>query len=99
MDVVRKKFCTKSVIYKDSIVLYSSQNAIEVIKFCATINKKIYGLDAFKLVDSGIKPFLEFSTDYSCDETVKVYEKAINHIQELFDKNLYFEIVYEGYSA
>ncbi|MDR0840562.1 MAG: hypothetical protein LBN26_04150 [Christensenellaceae bacterium] len=99
MDLVKDVFATKAVSYKGGIIMYHPQDAVDVIKFCKNIDKKIYGLDAFKLIgNDGIQPFLEFSTDYSYDgEPDKIYQKAIDHIQRLSDKGLYFEVVYEGY--
>jgi hypothetical protein len=97
MDIVKETFFTKSIVYKNSIVLYNPQNAVDVVKFCQTMNKRIYGLDAFRFVGNGIQPVLEFSTDYSCDKSAKVYEEAIEHVQKLFDENLYFEVIYTGY--
>jgi len=97
MDLVKEMFSSKSVIYKDSIVLYSPQDAVHVVKYCQTICKQIFGLDVFKLVGDEIQPFLELSTDYSCDEPIKAYEKAIMHISELSDRNIYLEVVYDGY--
>jgi hypothetical protein len=96
MDIIAKNFLDVAIKH-NKMTLYHPQDAIKVIKKCQQLNKRVYGIDAFKLNEPYIQPFMEFSTDYSDDYSDAIYTNAIEHIQKHSDKGFVFEIVYEGY--
>lgn len=88
-------FSKSAINYKSAIILFYPKDAIEVIKYCKKLKRKIYGIDAFDLSGKGIQPFMEHSIDYSSNLYDDTWTQAISHVEKLADKGLVFEIVYE----
>lgn len=70
LDNIEKQFKDTSIIHHN-IFLFRPYDALAVIEKCRSLNKKIYGIDAFNLFENGkIQPVMEQSIDY----TSKGYE-------------------------
>lgn len=94
MDTIESIFSDVSIKH-DTITLYYPNDAIRVIEKCKELDKKVYGIEAFRVNNQYIQPFMEFSTDYSYDVSSDPYAKAIEHIKKYSDRGFVFEIVYE----
>lgn len=93
-DVIKEKYKEKAVVY-DNIWMYFIKTAKDVIIDCEKNQKKIVGLEAFKLTGEGIQPSQEHSIDL--DVNKDSWRKAIDFLSNIKDTDYLYEIWYEGY--
>lgn len=99
MDIIETEF-EDVVIKRGNMRMYNTVDAVNVIKKCHQLNKKIYAIDALKVWDTYIQPFMEQSVDYTeitDDPKCNVWEMAIEFINSKKDMGFVYEIVYDGY--
>lgn len=73
--------------------LFSIDNAIKAIEIAKQNEINVLGIDAFRITDTTICPFMEHSIDYS--EKKNIFDDAISFIKERKDMNFLFEITFD----
>ena len=95
MDIIKEKFKNESIVYKDSIVLYNSVVAQDVVRACLQHDKEIYRLEAFLIREKGgIQPCMEFSRIYEGVAPKTAANQAIEFLKEMIEQPYLFEIMY-----
>lgn len=72
-------------------------DALDVIKKCKELNRKIFGIDAFKITEKITQPILEHSIDYKIvqESDNGNWSEAIKFLQERMNEDFVYEIIYE----
>lgn len=95
MDSIQKEFRDRAIV-KAGTYLFGPQDAIEVVKKCSQIERKILGIDAFVVTDNTVQPFMEHSIDYSVGGLQGGnWNEAEQFILERAEMGFVFEVVYE----
>lgn len=95
MDLVEKEFNGKAIV-RGGIHLFSWRDALDLIKCCHLCQRKILGIDSFRITEHTIQPVLEHSVDFSIKgKSEGNWLEAENFIKERVEEELVFEIVYE----
>ncbi|MFI8715721.1 hypothetical protein [Brevibacillus brevis] len=95
MDSMEQEFESRAIV-RHNLLLFTGLDAITVIKRCEELNKKIYGIDAFRLKEQCIQPVMEESIDYSnTPDSDGNWADAVQFIKTRLNENLVFEIVYD----
>lgn len=95
MDSIEKEFQHRAIV-RNNIFLFRAIDAITVIKRCEELNKKLHGIDAFRLKEPCIQPATEESIDYSNTLNSDGYwADAALFIEKRLNKDLVFEIIYD----
>jgi len=71
---------------------------LRIVKECRILNIKILGIDTAKMTNKLTQPFMEHSIDFSCiylDDSVNIWDKAVDLIKLKENLGLSFEIVVE----
>ena len=91
------KFKNVAITY-NNMVLFKTEDAIELVRECLKANKSVYGIDAFILNEPNIEPYMEYSINaneaFTNHEQAEVY---VMHLSKYLGTELVFEVVYEGY--
>lgn len=95
MDIIEREF-DKRAIRREGIYLFDSHGALDVIKRCHDLKKRILGIDSFRITENTTQPVLEYSIDFSIRMDAKdIWKEAENFIMNNDNKGLVFEVVYE----
>lgn len=79
-----------------NLILFPFQDALLFIEKCQKTEKKVLGVDGFRVIGDKIQPDQqETSEDYDNDDFNIAVEKAKAFLQEREKKGLWFEIVTE----
>ena len=95
MDIIQEEFKEQSIVYGNSIVLYTPATAQNVVKACLRHNKEVYRLEAFLIQEcGGIQPFMEFSRTYENISAQAAAQQALDFLAEMSDQPYLFEVMY-----
>lgn len=94
MNKAELLFKDKAVI-KGGLMLFSKDDAVQLVLGCKKENIKILGIDSFRIVGDKIQPSLEDSIDLSKINETENYAKAADFIENRSDE-FYFEITSDG---
>ena len=86
-----KVFMQRYAIHHFGIDLLHLSDAIELIDLCQAADIPVLGIDAFRLCDDCIQPFLEHSADFSHANVS--YQEIREFLASKRQHNLIFEIV------
>lgn len=96
MSKVESLFKSKA-IFRNDMMLFSKEHAIEFINACENHAYVILGIDAFHIFEDKIQPSLENSVDFSSNLYKQKTEDNISDAREFLshrENSLVFEIVY-----
>jgi len=93
MDQIEKEFQKKALV-RGGIYLFHPEDAVKVIERCRILNKRILGIDSFRITDKETRPVdsIDFSIDGSSEG---FWQEAIEFIRLRRNEGLMFEIVHE----
>lgn len=93
MDLIENEFAQKAII-RGGTFLFRKSDAIDLINKCKELNMNILGIESFEIINNSIKP--KEILDCSVDESYGGHcSLAIEFIQQPFNQNLVFEVVYD----
>jgi hypothetical protein len=95
VDFIEKEF-EKVATVRGGISLFKPSDALNLIKRCHNLNRKILGIDSFRITEQTTQPFLEHSIDFSfINASSGNWLEAEKFILEREHEGLVFEVVYE----
>ena len=86
-------------IKRNNLLLYTKENVFKLIDYLEINDIPIFGFDAFVITDNWIKPYLEFSPDYSAYKSNnEIYSIARKDILRTINenKNFLYKLVYNN---
>ena len=90
---------SKKAIHRPGMDLYSVEDAILLVNLCRQASLPVLGIDAFTLLEGGIRPDMGNSIDLSTKKYDKFkeeekYDLAIQFLVDRRKLNFVYEIVY-----
>ncbi|MBB6214117.1 hypothetical protein HNQ80_000186 [Anaerosolibacter carboniphilus] len=95
MDEIENEYSSKATI-RGNTYLFVAEDAIDVIKRCHELDRRILGIDSFIITEHATKSILEHCLDCSLQKNKDgCWTIAENFIRERMDLGMVFEIVYD----
>ncbi|TFB12984.1 hypothetical protein E3U55_16815 [Filobacillus milosensis] len=93
MDLIEKEFSNRAIV-REGIYLFQLSDAIDVVNKCKELKLNILGVDSFEIIGNSIMPKEIFHCSINANDGN--WSEAIRFIQEPFNQELVFEIVYDN---
>jgi hypothetical protein len=93
MDIFDENLYQKAII-RGNLMFFYPNEAILFINKCKSQNRKILGIDAFKITETSTQPVSEHSIDFSFKEADN-WSESIKFIEERAKLGLVFEVIFD----
>jgi hypothetical protein len=90
-EIIDKELYEKAVL-RGNLMFFHSNEALILIMRCENQNRKILGIDAFRITESTTQPVSEHSIEFS-DTNVGNWKESIEFIEKRKTAGLLFEVV------
>lgn len=95
MDLIESEFIERAIV-RGNLLFFRAADAINVIERCYETNKRILGIDSFKITENATQPVLEHSIDFSTTKRNDgSWVEAKKFIEDRINEHLVFEITYD----